>query len=839
MAEARPEEDDESLRRDAREQVVRRQSSGSEGRAARRKPENRLSQGPLWSLREAIKKSTSRSSFTDLPRDRDRERDRNGEARGPVARRPQITILSAEPLPSPCWLAGTPGAFPPPPPPAAQIWGPTIPPSVQPPPSYDEVIREKTQEQAARASLSGPSGSHPAFRTTIATQTDPGSSSGAPVLKPQRQPIADSKIGSQSPPAPRSGPAPLPDPPDRPRARPRSRSTVNRVSDEVKVQTLVKLREDGLATLAARARSDVGKQDGSGGKYLQELLEAFSSDAWGVPEQRSDDSELSQSDEEDENGDMAALRARIQAFEQQQQQQQVALDESRGDPSTDAVAQRPGPRPRPRLQGQPSKGLPPAIAPKPKSLPKASAADSTDSPAEVLKPKPLLTTEPLPNHPLSAAPVPAPRVPLQKPTHPPTRPRPRPNLRPPPVAPRTSVGAPPPHEKAAASGQVTPTGPPRPCPEVSRGAQAHIQDTVNPAGPSLEANPAPSKAPAPGRAKPPSPVLKKADATTEPPLPPRPSSVKDLPPRPPAVKCVPARPPPPAAASRPRPQTHLGGHRASKRGPPLPPRPKPGHPLFPVHSKQEVLIVLEDPPPEPLPTAVMPLCGTTDCLLDLDVLLPEPGLDSCWQPATQKHAEPPPVSLRRYVALFDFEGADDDELSFSQGDAIDLLEPVDQQWGRGQIHGRVGLFPLSFARLADESPVTVTSSKQSEAGEWVVALFDFPGQTAEDLPFHKGAHIQVIEHVDSQWRRGRLAEREGLYPAAFTQSCQAPPIPRQNAEVRGAARALFAFTAERDDELTVKPGDIITHVESADEHWIVGVVGGKRGVVPKNYILLL
>ncbi|XP_061524891.1 SH3 domain-containing protein 19-like isoform X2 [Phycodurus eques] len=868
MAEARPDEDDESARRDTGGRVVRLQSSGNEGRPGRRKPENRLSQGPLWSLRAAIKKSTSRSSFPDLPRDRDRDRD----ARGPVARRPQITILSAEPLPSPCWLAGTPGAFPPPPPPAAQIWGPTIPPSIQPPPSYDEVIREKTQEQGVRISSSAPSpssSSHPAFRTTIATQTDTGSSPGAPVLKPQRLPIpasssrADGKIGPRSPAASDSGrsgqlhaAAPLPNAAERPRPPPRSRSTVTQVSNEVKVQTLVKLREDGLATLAARARSDVGKRDGSGGKYLQELLEAFSSDDWGVPEQRGDDSDLGQSEDEEE--DMAALRARIHAFEQQQ----AALDGSRGDPSTseEAFAERPEPRPRPRLQGQPAKVLPPAVAPKPKSLPKASAVDSVDCHAEVLNPKPLLITELLPSHRPSTAPcptpVPAPRLPPQKPapshnetpaaTKSPSRP---------PVAPRTSVGAPP-HEKATAPGHVTPTRPPRPFTEVSRGAQTHIQDTVNLTGASLEPNPVPSKAPAPDpapvHAKPPSPLLKNADGICEPPLPPRPSSVKHLPPRPPPIKSVPARPPPPglgSSASQPRPQTPsssaAASHRASKRGPPLPPRPNPGHPLFP--GSTEVLIVLEDPPPEPLPSAVTPLCSTSECLLDLDVLppaqLPESGLETCWQPAMQKHPEPPPVSRPRYVALFDFEGAEDDELSFSQGDTIGLLEPLDRQWARGQIRGRVGLFPLSFARVAEdrppESPVAPTSSKESEVEEWAVALFDFPGQTAEDLSFHKGARIQVIEHVDSEWRRGRLAGREGLYPAAFTQACQDRPIPSRKAEVRGVAKALFAFTAEHEDELTVKPGDIITQVESGDEQWIVGVVGGKRGVVPKNYVLLL
>lgn len=45
--------------------------------------------------------------------------------------------------------------------------------SLQPPPSYEEVIREKTQEQVLLPSSSSPA--RPSSTITIATQTDPGS----------------------------------------------------------------------------------------------------------------------------------------------------------------------------------------------------------------------------------------------------------------------------------------------------------------------------------------------------------------------------------------------------------------------------------------------------------------------------------------------------------------------------------------------------------------------------------------------------------------------------------------------------------------------------------------
>lgn len=161
-------------------------------------------------------------------------------------------------------------------------------------------------------------------------------------------------------------------PQERPRPRPRSRLSAPPTCSEVRVQTLVKLREDGLATLAARSEASQAHEQASQGRYLQELLDAFSGDDWGFPERHSDDSECSQSeseqDDEREEEDMATLRARIQVFEQQ-----PVSDGSCGSSSNEDVenTKRPEPRPRPRLQLQSAKSPPPTIAPKPKNFPHA------------------------------------------------------------------------------------------------------------------------------------------------------------------------------------------------------------------------------------------------------------------------------------------------------------------------------------------------------------------------------------------------------------------------------------------------------------------------------------
>lgn len=56
------------------------------------------------------------------------------------------------------------------------------------------------------------------------------------------------------------------------------------------------------------------------------------------------------------------------------------------------------------------------------------------------------------------------------------------------------------------------------------------------------------------------------------------------------------------------------------------------------------------------------------------------------------------------MARFDFEGEHSDELSFSEGDVIQLKEYVGQDWARGQIGGHTGIFPLNFVDVIEDLP---------------------------------------------------------------------------------------------------------------------------------------
>ncbi|XP_035493705.2 SH3 domain-containing protein 19 isoform X3 [Scophthalmus maximus] len=233
----------------------------------------------------------------------------------------------------------------------------------------------------------------------------------------------------------------------------------------------------------------------------------------------------------------------------------------------------------------------------------------------------------------------------------------------------------------------------------------------------------------------------------------------------------------------------------------------------------------------------------------------------------ERKPKPPSATASgpRCVARFDFEGEHSDELSFSEGDVIQLKELMGQDWARGQMGTSTGIFPLNFVEVIEDLPPPA-SRQQTQARsiplpgmvappsanteivkpaqvpqpsvEWAVALYDYAGKSKDDLSFREGDRILITQHVDADWSCGRLDGREGMFPRAFVESSAAGQQPKEAAG-GSRARALFNFTAECDEELSLQIGDIITDLESIDEEWFLGDLRGTRALVPRNYVQVL
>uniref|UniRef100_A0AAR2JUF4 Uncharacterized protein n=1 Tax=Pygocentrus nattereri TaxID=42514 RepID=A0AAR2JUF4_PYGNA len=471
--------------------------------------------------------------------------------------RPEITILSAEPLAT-NWFPGASGAFPPPPPPAQPSWasgGLTV---QLPPPSYEQVIREKSREQNTQSSsVSSSSSSSPTPRrstTTIATQTETGSSHRPP--KPPRPSLAplseqcgvqtdftdvpDDLAPLETTPTTTDSSHITNDPPlqhsvkqevsTRPRPRPRSKAILQPVvkeevldqamTREVKVKTLVRLKDDGSQSVFAGFTDS--SSDISSNKYLQELLDAFGYDEQGV-----------------------------------QGNQEGESDQKPLEP-----LKRPQPKPR-------ALNPKPVISPKP-SEPMQEQKDAKSSSEEKNK----QTLNP---------PVPAPRPLLTNKLSEGNRPDanrlPRPPR--PPIAARRSLV--PANSEEAPSAHETAAVPPKSLVD-DEIVDDQARNSFSLCGLILCVC-----------------LVSKAPASSVPSLPPRPSEGRLLPLRPPPIKLSKSA----GSTHAPATSSQHPSHRVPKRRPPLPPRPKPGHPLyrdymvmflpFPLQ-KEELLLVLDDTP---------------------------------------------------------------------------------------------------------------------------------------------------------------------------------------------------------------------------------------------------
>ena len=72
------------------------------------------------------------------------------------------------------------------------------------------------------------------------------------------------------------------------------------------------------------------------------------------------------------------------------------------------------------------------------------------------------------------------------------------------------------------------------------------------------------------------------------------------------------------------------------------------------------------------------------------------------------HTSAQQMSGPRCLARFDYEATEADDLSFVAGDVIRLKECVGDEWLRGELNGKTGVFPVAFVEIIEHLPSQAT-----------------------------------------------------------------------------------------------------------------------------------
>ncbi|NXB48719.1 SH319 protein, partial [Leucopsar rothschildi] len=406
---------------------------------------------------------------------------------------------------------------------------------------------------------------------------------------------------------------------------------------------------------------------------------------------------------------------------------------------------------------------------------------------------------------------------------------------------------------------------------------------------------------------------------------PRPVDGKIIPGRPPPPKSVPGRPPPPKfsaaktssqkdvlsqsssdiAADKKTSKFRLGPKRAKSAvfknpDPALPPRPKPGHPLYnkymlPVphgvakegclsgntgelsckvrdiqlmeQSKSNSLQCEKGEKTSEVPPSYRKIITTLaeylrieqkiKNLLVFSMIYKLLGFICCCQDSNH----PPKVSdtsAPHAVVLHDFPAEHADDLGLHSGDTVCLLEKIDTEWYRGKCGNRTGIFPANFVKVVIDVPEEtdkkkIPSSSQCIKGPRCVARFEYIGDQKDELSFSEGETIILKEYVNEEWAKGELRDTSGIFPLNFVEVIEDLPgtgtetalknkvevsssLSQNNKHAVEWCEALHDFTAETKDDLSFKKGDYIQILEQVDLEWYRGRLNGKEGIFPAVFV---
>lgn len=162
-----------------------------------------------------------------------------------------------------------------------------------------------------------------------------------------------------------------------------------------------------------------------------------------------------------------------------------------------------------------------------------------------------------------------------------------------------------------------------------------------------------------------------------------------------------------------------------------------------------------------------------------------------------------------YYVEYDYIAKSSDELTVRKGDIITNAKPAEDGWLRGECRGTIGHFPENFV-----TPLTK--------------------EKAKNRTFTNELESRLQSALNGN-KIGTLRKRPTNDETLF-QSQQSNGLPNGTLF---QVKVAYAYTPVHEDELAINPNDIINVTRLVEEGWYEGVLDGKLGLFPSNYVTRL
>ncbi|RLV93823.1 Protein BZZ1 [Spathaspora sp. JA1] len=161
-------------------------------------------------------------------------------------------------------------------------------------------------------------------------------------------------------------------------------------------------------------------------------------------------------------------------------------------------------------------------------------------------------------------------------------------------------------------------------------------------------------------------------------------------------------------------------------------------------------------------------------------------------------------------------------------------------------HVSTGIFNLRRNR-------TVTSTAGGDSGN-AKALYEYQATGSDETSITAGESVTVLEPDDGGWTLIEASAGKGLVPTSYLEIIQSdntslsslqktkkqgPAVaPRRGGKKVSYVQALYDYTADGDDEISIRAGDKIVLVQEDTDGsgWTEGELNGARGVFPTSYV---